>query len=106
MNTVSLNNLWNYLQGLSLTQANRRWLADRLTEASSPRTVTQEDDMAGHLRRTHKCRKALSDKQLAECLDAYVPLTDSDFPELNEADYANHAKSSCGRIAKGLEKWL
>lgn len=106
MNAVSLNNLWNYLQGLSLTRSNQRWLGEKLIEASSPRTATQEDDMAGHQRRTHKRRKALSDKQLAECLAAYPPLTDSDFPELDGADYANYAKTSRGRIAKGLEKWL
>ena len=106
MNAVSLNNLWNYLQGLSLTPSNQRWLGERLIEASLPRTATQEENMAEHQRRTHKRRKALSDKQLAECLAAYAPLTDSDFPELNETDYANYAKTTRGRIAKGLEKWL
>ncbi|MBR1468564.1 MAG: surface protein [Prevotella sp.] len=35
MNTVSMNNLWNYLQGLSLTANNRKWLADRLIENST-----------------------------------------------------------------------
>ena len=34
MNTLSLNNLWNYLQGLSLTASNQRWLADHLMEAA------------------------------------------------------------------------
>ena len=32
MNAVSLNNLWTYLQGLSLTTSNRKWLAERLVE--------------------------------------------------------------------------
>ena len=32
MNAVSMNNLWSYIQGLSLTASNRRWLAERLTE--------------------------------------------------------------------------
>ena len=32
MNAVSMNNLWVYLQGLSLTASNRRWLAKRLIE--------------------------------------------------------------------------
>ena len=30
MNAISMNNLWNYLQGLSLSASNRRWLAERL----------------------------------------------------------------------------
>ena len=32
MNAISMNNLWNYLQGLSLSASNRRWLAERLME--------------------------------------------------------------------------
>lgn len=34
MNAVSLNNLWSYLQGLSLTASNQRWLANHLMEAA------------------------------------------------------------------------
>ncbi len=34
MNTVSLNHLWSYLQGLSLTASNQRWLAAHLMEAA------------------------------------------------------------------------
>ena len=34
MNVISLNNLWTYLQGLSLTASNQRWLGERLIEAS------------------------------------------------------------------------
>ena len=35
MNSVALNNLWSYLQGLSLTASNQRWLGERLIETSS-----------------------------------------------------------------------
>lgn len=34
MNAVSLNNLWSYLQGLTLTASNKRWLADNLYESA------------------------------------------------------------------------
>lgn len=34
MNAISLNHLWSYLQGLSLTASNQRWLADHLIEAA------------------------------------------------------------------------
>ena len=34
MNAISLNNLWSYLQGLSLTASNQRWLANHLIEAA------------------------------------------------------------------------
>jgi hypothetical protein len=30
MNAISLNNLWTYIQGLTLTPGNRKWLADHL----------------------------------------------------------------------------
>lgn len=32
---MSLNNLWSYLQGLSLTASNQRWLANHLMEAAA-----------------------------------------------------------------------
>lgn len=35
MNAISMNNLWNYLQGLSLSASNQRWLAERLLENST-----------------------------------------------------------------------
>ena len=33
MNTVSLNSLWSYLQSLSLTASNKKWLADHPYES-------------------------------------------------------------------------
>ena len=44
MNAVSLNNLWNYLQGLSLTASNQRWLGERLIEASTSHDVSSEEE--------------------------------------------------------------
>lgn len=32
MTTIALNNLWTYLQGLSLKQKDREWLAGKLLE--------------------------------------------------------------------------
>ena len=53
MNTLSLNNLWSYLQGLALTASNKKWLADHLYESAKAETseaktreklqVTKED---------------------------------------------------------------
>ena len=42
MNAVSMNNLWNYLQGLSLTASNQRWLAERLLESSEKEENVEE----------------------------------------------------------------
>jgi hypothetical protein len=50
MNAVSMNNLWMYLQGLSLTASNRKWLAEKLIEPSAtsvpPILHTYEEAMA------------------------------------------------------------
>ncbi|MBR1683060.1 MAG: hypothetical protein IJ700_08825 [Bacteroidaceae bacterium] len=43
MNVASLNNLWSYLQGLTLTPSNKRWLADHLYEAAKSDTAVAED---------------------------------------------------------------
>lgn len=104
MNAVSLNNLWSYLKGLSLSASNQRWLAERLIEAS---TATKDESGSMTLsRRAHKHKKALSDEELAKRLAQYAPLTDADFPEVSAEGFASFAKSHSGRITKGLEKWL
>jgi hypothetical protein len=45
MNAISMNNLWSYLQGLSLTSSNQRWLGKRLIEASAARRSSPEEDI-------------------------------------------------------------
>lgn len=40
MNAVSMNNLWSYLEGLSLTASNRKWLAAKLVEPTQKQTAT------------------------------------------------------------------
>ena len=40
MDAVSMNNLWSYLQGLSLTASNRKWLAEKLIEPIDEQTDT------------------------------------------------------------------
>ena len=104
MNAVSLNNLWSYLQGLSLSASNQRWLGERLIEASKVSKKGKTANVA--VQRVHKRRKALSDAELAERLAQYAPLTDADFPDVSAEGYASFAKNHSGRITKGLEKWL
>jgi hypothetical protein len=45
MTTMALNNLWRYLQGLSLSASNQRWLGERLIEASAKHGAATEEDM-------------------------------------------------------------
>ncbi|WP_176756939.1 hypothetical protein [Prevotella communis] len=44
MTSFALNNLWTYLQGLSLSQTDREWLANKLIMPKE--TVSSEDDNA------------------------------------------------------------
>lgn len=52
MTTFALNNLWSYLQGLTLSQSDREWLADKLVMPSSTKeeTLTAEERKARFLR--------------------------------------------------------
>ncbi|MBR1409480.1 MAG: hypothetical protein IJ580_00060 [Prevotella sp.] len=104
MNAVSLENLWSYLQGLSLTASNQRWLGERLIEAADNRKASGAATFAHHQTRKHK--RALSDAELTEKLAQFAPLTDADFPEISAEEYTSFAKKHSGCITKGLEKWL
>ncbi|MBO4431204.1 MAG: surface protein [Bacteroidaceae bacterium] len=42
MTTVAMNNLWTYIQGLSLSQRNRKWLADKLVEPIEDTKTAQQ----------------------------------------------------------------
>ena len=47
MTTVALNNLWTYLQGLSLTQSDRNWLADNLImPTQKTASATKDEDLS------------------------------------------------------------
>ncbi len=52
---MSLNNLWSYLQGLSLSASNKRWLAEHLYEAAEAEKTQQE---------TLQKARALTEEQL------------------------------------------
>ena len=50
MTTFALNNLWNYLKGLSLSQSDREWLANKLIMPSKKEeTDSAEDSMTRFL---------------------------------------------------------
>lgn len=40
MTTLAINKLWGFLQSLSLTASNERWLAERLLESANAKTIT------------------------------------------------------------------
>ena len=44
MTTFALNNLWTYLQGLSLSQSEREWLANKLVMPKETKAEPSSDD--------------------------------------------------------------
>jgi hypothetical protein len=44
MTTFALNNLWTYLQGLSLSQSDREWLANKLIMPTKTQESTVKDE--------------------------------------------------------------
>lgn len=42
MTTFALNNLWTYIEGLSLKQKDREWLASKLLESKADDTKTTQ----------------------------------------------------------------
>ena len=45
MNAMSMNNLWSYLQGLSLTASNQRQMGEQLIEVSASQSISAEEEM-------------------------------------------------------------
>ena len=52
MTTIALNNLWSYLQGLTLSQSDREWLASKLIipSESAANDLTAEERKTRFLR--------------------------------------------------------
>ena len=69
MNTVAMNNLWTYLQGLSLTAKNKKWLSERLIEpkAVDMPVMTDEEIKEGlnlafmHMKEVNKGKRLTRD---------------------------------------------
>ena len=41
MTALAIHKLWSFLQSLSLTASNERWLAERLLESANAKSVTE-----------------------------------------------------------------
>lgn len=44
MTTLAINKLWSFLQSLSMTASNERWLAERLLESADAKTQLLEGE--------------------------------------------------------------
>lgn len=67
----AMSNLWNYLQGLSLSTSDRRWLADRLIES------TKEEDKEIFV----QARNAIEEMRLQSEADGNSEMTLEEFNE-------------------------
>lgn len=63
MNAVSMNNLWSYLQGLSLTANNRKWLAERLVEPQTSSVMSDEEIRQGLTEAFHQLEEVKTGKR-------------------------------------------
>ena len=67
MTTFALNNLWSYLQGLSLKRSDREWLASKLIEPLNSTTENVEqglDEKSSVVKRPHKMRSLSAEVEL------------------------------------------
>lgn len=75
MTTAALNNLWTYLQGLSLSQKDRNWLAGKLIEptADDAKTAKQKAYVKESLTRALKeVEAAKSEGHKLQTLDEFI----------------------------------
>ncbi len=49
MTTLAINELWSYIQSLSMTASNERWLAERLLESAKAKSVANEQEVQSHV---------------------------------------------------------
>lgn len=76
----------------------QQWLQDQVDI-----WLRHKVDNASSERRTHG---RTTDEALSEKLKDLPPLQASDFPNLNDVDYAEYVKKHSGHLPKGVEKWL
>jgi len=75
MTTFALNNLWAYLQGLSLAQSDREWLASKLLEpkADDAKTAKQKEYVKETLTRALKeVKEAKNEGRKLKSMDELV----------------------------------
>ena len=75
MTTVALNNLWTYINGLSLKQKDRKWLAGKLlepTEVDAETKRQQEFFKESFTRAINEVRAAKREGRQLTTLDEFI----------------------------------
>lgn len=80
MTSVALNNLWTYLQGLSLSQKDRNWLAGKLAmPADDAKTARQKAYVKETLTRAlEEADKAKHEGRKLKTMDEFLEELDED----------------------------
>lgn len=78
MSTVALQNLFNYIMGMSLSDKNKQWLADKLIESKTDsKRVAQEKMVRETLTRAiHEMREAERIGKKLPTLDEFLETLD------------------------------
>ena len=72
MKAATLNNLWVFLQGLSMTQKDREWLAGKLIEPSSDDFITESELLSGIRNGLHDVKDAMEGKNKTKTLQELI----------------------------------
>lgn len=96
MSTAALTNLWNFIQGMSLSD--RQWLTDKLVESNA---FVKSDTTVAQSR-----KRALTDEEMEEELKELAPLTDADFPEVSREQFVSYVKAASGKMNQTVSRWL
>lgn len=71
MQTLSINQLWGFIQSLSMTASNERWLAERLLESANAKMAAAKNDKskawADYQLSPEITKLALKNRKLVSC---------------------------------------
>lgn len=84
MTTLAINKLWSFLQSLSLTAKNERWLAERLLESADVKSKKEDNVVSEASWGKYKLSQEIMDMTLNDRQNVSDKLDDSLYSALEE----------------------
>lgn len=84
MTTLAINKLWSFLQSLSLTAKNERWLAERLLESAEAKSKIEDDVVSEPFWGKYKLSQEIMDMTLNDRQKVSDNLDDSLYSAIEE----------------------
>lgn len=84
MTTLAINKLWSFLQSLSLTAKNERWLAERLLESAEAKSKIEDDVVPEPFWGKYKLSQEIMDMTLNDRQKVSDNLDDSLYSAIEE----------------------